>query len=259
MRHFDSRPGSQLSSSPSATMIHHCSLPRLTPCQRPAKNSARAFATARGLFSIGIWPADLIRTSLVAGFFGRETLGVVNGLCATLDWSYDLLSEREKTVLCRLSVFVGPFTLEAGQVVASEADRHGWQVIDVIPKLVDKSLLLVSSRDDQSLYRLLDTTRAYAAVKLAGREEENAIARRHALYHAERLAAIRPGSPPRSQPFSLLATDRGRKSGAPVELFAIGRHDGWRGPRSRCGAPIPELVNAERMPALVSEGHIGAG
>jgi len=36
--------------------------------------------------------------------FGRETLGVVYGLWATLDWSYDLLSEREKTVLCRLSV-----------------------------------------------------------------------------------------------------------------------------------------------------------
>ncbi|SIO48626.1 Predicted ATPase [Bradyrhizobium erythrophlei] len=149
--------------------------------------------------------SGLINDRLALFWQDRRSASRHQTLWATLDWSYDLLSEHEKTVLCRLSVFVGPFTLEAAQAVASEADRHGWQVIDVIRKLVDKSLLLVSSGDDQSLYRLLDTTRAYAAVKLAGREEENAIARRHALYHAERLAAIRPGLP---QDHSLSAYSR---------------------------------------------------
>ena len=114
-------------------------------------------------------------------------------LWETIAWSYDLLPEHEKAILCRLSLFVGPFTLQAAEAVVGEADRHAWQVIDAITKLVDKSLLLASSADDQSLYRLLDTTRAYAAVKLAGRGEENEIARRHALYHSEHLAVIRPG------------------------------------------------------------------
>jgi predicted ATPase/DNA-binding winged helix-turn-helix (wHTH) protein len=136
--------------------------------------------------------SGLINDRLALFWQGRRTASRHQTLQATLDWSYDLLSEHEKTVLCRLSRFVGPFTLEAAQAVAAEPDDPASQSIDIITKLVDKSLLLVSSGEGQNLYRLLDTTRAYTAVKLAGRGEENAIARRHALYYAERLAAIRP-------------------------------------------------------------------
>jgi predicted ATPase len=135
----------------------------------------------------------LINDRLALFWQSRRSASRHQTLWATLDWSYDLLSEHEKTVLCRLSLFVGSFTLQAAEAVAADADRHEGQVIDVITKLVDKSLLLASSGDDESLYRLLDTTRAYAAVKLAARGEDNSIARRHAVYLAERLAPIRPG------------------------------------------------------------------
>jgi predicted ATPase/DNA-binding winged helix-turn-helix (wHTH) protein len=137
--------------------------------------------------------SGLIADRLALFWQGRRSPSRHQTLWETIDWSYDLLPEHEKTILCRLSLFVGPFTLQAAEAAVGEAGRHAWQVIDAITKLVDKSLLLVSSDDDQSLYRLFDTTRAYAAVKLAERGEENAIARRHALYYAESLAAIRPG------------------------------------------------------------------
>jgi len=137
--------------------------------------------------------SGLIGDRLALFWQGRRSPSRHQTLWETIDWSYSLLPEHEKTILCRLSLFVGPFTLQAAEVVVGEAGRHAWQVIDAITKLVNKSLLLVSSGDDQSLYRLLDTTRAYAAVKLAERGEENAIAKRHALHYAESLAAIRPG------------------------------------------------------------------
>jgi predicted ATPase/DNA-binding winged helix-turn-helix (wHTH) protein len=135
----------------------------------------------------------LIGDRLALFWQGRRNSSRHQTLWETIDWSYDLLPEHEKTILCRLSLFVGPFTLQAAEAVVGEAGRHPWQLIDAITKLVDKSLLLVSSGDDQSLYRLFDTTRAYAAIKLAERGEGNAIARRHALHYAETLAAIRPG------------------------------------------------------------------
>jgi len=137
--------------------------------------------------------SGLIGDRLALFWQGRRSPSRHQTLWETIDWSYDLLPEHEKSILCRLSLFVGPFTLQAAEAVVGEEGRDAWHVIDAITKLVDKSLLLVSSGDDQSLYRLFDTTRAYAAVKLAERGEENAIARRHALHYAESLAAIRPG------------------------------------------------------------------
>lgn len=136
--------------------------------------------------------SQLISDRLALAWLGRRSASRHQTLGATLDWSYDLLSEDEKTVLCRLSLFVGPFTLQAAQAVAAESEEAASVFIDIIMKLVDKSLLMVSPDGDENLYRLLDTTRTYAALKLAGRKEERAIARRHALYFAENPAVTRP-------------------------------------------------------------------
>ncbi|HEX3524379.1 MAG TPA: transcriptional regulator, partial [Stellaceae bacterium] len=62
-------------------------------------------------------------------------------LNAMLDWSYSLLSEREKAVLCRLSIFVGDFTLQAAGSVASETEADEADVIDAVAGLVAKSLI----------------------------------------------------------------------------------------------------------------------
>jgi predicted ATPase len=104
-----------------------------------------------------------------------------------LDWSYSLLSEREKVVLCRLSVFVGNFTLQAASSVASETEVDDADVIDAVTSLVAKSLISATVINESTYYRLLDTTRAYAAAKLAGRDETDRIARRHAMFYSEFL------------------------------------------------------------------------
>jgi predicted ATPase/DNA-binding winged helix-turn-helix (wHTH) protein len=108
-------------------------------------------------------------------------------LNAMLDWSYSLLSEREKVILCRLSVFVGAFTLQAAGSVASETEADVAEVIDAVASLVAKSLISTTVINQSTYYRLLDTTRAYTATKLAARDETNRIARRHAIFYSRFL------------------------------------------------------------------------
>lgn len=104
-------------------------------------------------------------------------------LTATLSWSYDLLNEAERTVLCRVSTFVGPFTLEAACDVADRgfADRAG--VAQTLGQLVNKSLVAREEGDGATLYRLLDATRSYAFEKLRERDEVDAVAGRHAQHY----------------------------------------------------------------------------
>jgi predicted ATPase len=108
-------------------------------------------------------------------------------LSATLDWSYDLLSELERAVLRRLAVFVGIFTLEAAMAVAADDEIDGAQVVDSLGVLVAKSLVSVNTGDATTRYRLLDTTRAYALAKLVDSGEADATARRHAFYFRDFL------------------------------------------------------------------------
>src|ERR1700729_1267163 len=108
-------------------------------------------------------------------------------LNAMLDWSYNLLSEREKVVLCRLSVFVGDFTVQAAGSFASETEVDEADIIDAVVSLVAKFLISATVINESTYYRLLDTTRAYAAAKLAERDETDPIARRHAIFYAKFL------------------------------------------------------------------------
>jgi predicted ATPase/DNA-binding winged helix-turn-helix (wHTH) protein len=104
-------------------------------------------------------------------------------LSATLDWSYDLLSGLERTILRRLSVFVGFFTLEGAQSVAAADDIDEAHIIVGVSSLVAKSL----ATTDNGCYRLLDTTRAYVLGKLIDSGEADKTAQRHALYFCEVL------------------------------------------------------------------------
>ncbi len=89
-------------------------------------------------------------------------------LSALMDWSYNLLTEEEHNLLRGVSVFAGPFTLEAVQAVMGGA-RDQFTLIDLLSQLVDKSLVLahVQGRDGRARYRLLETIRQYASEKLA--------------------------------------------------------------------------------------------
>jgi predicted ATPase/DNA-binding winged helix-turn-helix (wHTH) protein len=117
---------------------------------------------------------------------------------ATLDWSYELLSESERVVLRRLGVFVGAFTLDAASAVAASVDIPASEVTDAVAGLVGKSLLSTDVGGASLHYRLLETTRAYARVKLIEGAEFDRVARHHAAYfrnlleHAEAELETRP-------------------------------------------------------------------
>jgi predicted ATPase/DNA-binding winged helix-turn-helix (wHTH) protein len=101
-------------------------------------------------------------------------------LRATLDWSYNLLPECDAIVLQRLSVFAGAFTLESAGVIAAWGDLASFNIINSISDLVARSLVSADVSRDETFFRLLDTTRAYAREKLALRSDGPMLARRHA-------------------------------------------------------------------------------
>jgi len=132
--------------------------------------------------------ATLLDSRLKLLWQGRRTaLPRHRTLYATLDWSHGLIAERERTVLRRLSVFVGPFILEAAQAVAADDRLDRTEVAADLAQLASKSLVAVDTSEDNTRYRLLDITRAYAHSKLIVAGEVDEVARKHARYYAELL------------------------------------------------------------------------
>src|ERR1700680_12744 len=106
------------------------------------------------------------RFRLLAG--GRRTaLPRHQTLRATLDWSYELLSEPERVVLRRLAVFAGGFTLQAASAVAADDEITGPEVVDRAATLVAKSLVTADAGGQRVRYRLVDLTRGFAFAELA--------------------------------------------------------------------------------------------
>jgi predicted ATPase len=112
---------------------------------------------------------------------------------ATIDWSYELLSEREQRVFERLSVFAGGCTLAAATAVCAEDEHETLDVVEALGSLVNKSMLIADIESDNTRYRLLESFREYAREKLAARGERAAFARRHALAYLE-LAELVSGA-----------------------------------------------------------------
>ena len=132
--------------------------------------------------------AELLANRFTLLWHGRRTaLPRHQTLNAMLDWSYNLLSQQEKAVLARLSVFLGDFTLEAACSVASDSVTAERVVTEVIASLLAKSLISTTALHGSIYYRLLETTRIFAQAKLAERLEANSIARRHANFFSEFL------------------------------------------------------------------------
>ena len=104
-------------------------------------------------------------------------------LRAAMDWSHELLSQGERMLLRRLSVFAGGFTLEAAEAMcggASGEEIQQCEVLDLLSRLVDKSLVLVGEQDGEARYRLLETIRQYGWEKLERSGETAEVRRRHA-------------------------------------------------------------------------------
>jgi predicted ATPase/DNA-binding SARP family transcriptional activator/DNA-binding CsgD family transcriptional regulator len=114
---------------------------------------------------------------------GRTTGTRQRTLRGTLDWSYKLLSEPERRLFSRISVFVGSFTLEAAEAVASDGGIAEDEVLDLLSKLIDKSLVIAGEAVEGHLrYRMLEPVRQYAQAKLAESGEAEARWRRHATF-----------------------------------------------------------------------------
>ncbi|WP_434562625.1 helix-turn-helix transcriptional regulator [Pseudomonas sp. Z5-35] len=127
---------------------------------------------------------------------GRRTAEARHrSLEAALDWSFERLSDDERTVFQRLAVFELPFTLKAMMAVASclevETGRLPW----LLSRLVAQSLVMVEQRAEGIRYHLLRTTRAYALEKLRGSGQWQLVHRRYALQQAWQTHRSRPEAP----------------------------------------------------------------
>jgi predicted ATPase/DNA-binding XRE family transcriptional regulator len=90
---------------------------------------------------------------------GKEALPRQQTLRALIDWSYDLLDERERELFRRAGIFAGSFTLDAARAICGAADADEMDVLDVLASLVDKSLILAAVTDDSTRYGMLESTR----------------------------------------------------------------------------------------------------
>ena len=87
-------------------------------------------------------------------------------LRALIDWGHDLLSERERSLFCRLAAFSGGWTIEAAEAVCANANVRPDEVLDLLAQLVDKSIVMVRERNGTARYSLLETMHQYAIEKL---------------------------------------------------------------------------------------------
>jgi predicted ATPase/class 3 adenylate cyclase/DNA-binding CsgD family transcriptional regulator len=109
---------------------------------------------------------------------GRTALPRQQTLLTSIAWSYDLLDETEQVLLQRLSVFAGGFSLEAAEEVCAADPIGHYAVLDLLGRLIDKSLVQVGAGDTDR-YRLLETIRMYAQDRLVDSGETNAVRDQH--------------------------------------------------------------------------------
>ena len=102
-------------------------------------------------------------------------------LQAMITWSENLLSERERTLLRRLSVFAGGFSLEAARQVCAGGGIESFDVLDLLAALVDKSLL--ETEPGPGRFRLLEVTRQHAAERLVQAGEDAAVRAAHFAWY----------------------------------------------------------------------------
>ena len=105
-------------------------------------------------------------------------------LRALIDWSYDLLSEEERLLLARLSVFAGGWTLDAAEEVCAGDQIPPSDVFDLLSQLVNKSLVMVGEllQRAETRYCMLETIRQYGRDRLSEAGEMEAVRRRHLAY-----------------------------------------------------------------------------
>ena len=172
-----------------------------------AENAAPVAAAVRRLDGIALaielaaarlaamTPAELARRLqrgfAVLGAGRRGTLPHHQTLRATIDWSYQLLTEPEQQLLARLAVFAGGCTLNAAETVCGGNGNHPDTVFGLLASLVARSLVVAEEHGPETRYRLLETIRQYGEERLDGAGETERWRARHADYYVRFLKQIR--------------------------------------------------------------------
>lgn len=137
------------------------------------------------------WPRAVLRSEEIADGLD-DYLRLLRGgpradprhqtIRGSLDWSHDLLTDSERQLFARLSIFSGNFDLEAAAAVCAGDTVVRDRVLDEVEGLVDKSLLSVERREGATRFRMLDFVRQYAAERLVAAGEDDLLADRHRAY-----------------------------------------------------------------------------
>jgi predicted ATPase/DNA-binding CsgD family transcriptional regulator len=117
---------------------------------------------------------------------GRAALPRHQTLRTTIEWSHDLLNAAERSMLRRLCVFASHFTLEDVESVCTSDEVRSAQALDVLSSLVDKSLVMKEDLKGVAYYRLHETMREFAILKLREAGEEDALGDRTTEYYRSR-------------------------------------------------------------------------
>ena len=210
----------------------------------------------------------------------RTALPRQQTLRALIDWSYDLLSADERTLLARLSVFAGGWTLEDAEAVTAGGTLGADAVLDLLTGLVDKSL--VASEAEGERYRLLDTVRQYAQERLDASGERRAVADRHLAHFLGVAEAARPELVGPRQGFWLARLDAMRENLIAAHAWCDHAGDGgerrlrlasamrrylmmrgmlelgWRIAVEALARPDAQVRGRARCRALADAGHLGS-
>jgi predicted ATPase len=177
-------------------------------------------------------------------------------LRATVDWSYGLLSDRERALFDRLAVFTGGWSLDAAEAVCSGDGLAREEVVDLLTLLVRKSLVLAEETSDGAeRYRLLETLRQYALESLRQRGEAAAVRGRHAAYYLTLAEAVSPDRAGRPDLAWGMPTLRGALAGLAAEQGNLRAALSWwveAGDIPRSGRLVDAL-----WPIWFYRGHLG--
>lgn len=185
------------------------------------------------------------------GWAGRRTAQPrQQTLQAALDWSYDLLSDVERTVFESLSVFVGPFSIDAALEVIADVGIGSDEIAAALDSLTSKSLIAPDRSRCTATYRLLEMTRAYARVRLSerGTERQSAVARRHAAFFLAELEAAEEEDEGMLQDTKPLRQQLGNIRSALDWSFGNSGDEDRRAAGRRQRACLPQSFALDRVP-----------
>jgi len=154
----------------------------------------------------------------------RAALPRQQTLRALIDWSYDLLSPTEQALFARLSVFAGGFTLEAAEKVAADDALPEADVLDVLARLIEKSLVVLNVGGAR--YHMLETVREYAAARLDEAAATLAVRNRHMRHYADLAERAAPGFFGSDQREWLARIDRERENLLAAHAWCTDASDG---------------------------------